>query len=71
MWIGANGGFERRYQKKRQILSFPSGFSVVLLWAIGENVSCARTGEKKNARVVEIKNALKLLGEFRISKCEK
>ena len=46
VWIGANGGFERRYQKKRQILSFPSGFSVVLLWTIGENVSWARTGEK-------------------------
>ena len=37
--LGENQGFWKRYREKRHILSFPSAFSAVLVWTIGENAS--------------------------------
>jgi hypothetical protein len=39
VWTGENGGFWKRWRKKRHILSLPSAFSGVLVWTIGENAS--------------------------------
>ena len=35
---GRNGSFGKRRRKKRHFLSFPSAFSVALVWKIGENL---------------------------------
>ena len=64
LFIGENGGFWKRYRKKGHFLSFPSAFSGVLVWTIGQNVSksmrfrmktneCGQEKKKRNASVVD------------------